>query len=186
MEDGVGELRGLLEECGGLCGFGRAEPLHLADDIKQLGRRQRLKSPANGIRRLQSILQGRALGQRWKRVGAVGLPARRHTHIKWRWLLRILILLLLVIPVPGAASVVVAVVDPQRPSHNLMLVQVAHGGRRFIDVGVFQKAEAFWSAGLFVVDEAEVDDGASSCEEFAYLFFTDAWRVLACRAYSLR
>lgn len=97
-------------------------------------------------------------------------------------MLILLLLFLLIIPVASAASVVVAVVDPQRPSHNLVLVQVAHSGGRLIHIGVFEEAEPFWSACLLIVDEAEINDGASSGEEFAYLLFTNAWRSLACRA----
>ena len=60
-----------------------------------------------------------------------------------------------------------------------MLIQVAHSRCRFVDVGVLQETETFGPASLFVVDEAEVDDGARAGEELADLFFADAWDVLA-------
>lgn len=55
-----------------------------------------------------------------------------------------------------------------------MLIQIPHCTSRLIDVCEFQKAETLGAAGLFVVDEAEVDDAAGLGEDFADLFFADA------------
>ena len=86
------------------------------------------------------------------------------------------VLVLILIPVTRASAVVVAVVHPQRPAHDLELVQIPHGGGRGVDIGVFEEAEAFGSASLFVVHEAEVDDLADAAEDVADLFFADACR----------
>lgn len=49
-----------------------------------------------------------------------------------------------------------------------------------VDVGVLEEAEALGFAGLFVVDEAEVEDGADAAEDVADLFFADACEGIMC------
>jgi hypothetical protein len=75
---------------------------------------------------------------------------------------------------PIALVVVVAVVHPQGPPIELELVQISDRRRRCVYVCVLQEAEAFGSAGLLVVYEAEVDNLSGAAEDFADLFFTYA------------
>lgn len=65
-------------------------------------------------------------------------------------------------------TIIITIIDLQLPSHNLIAVQIAHRGGRLVDVRVLQKAEAFRFAGVFVVDEAEVEDCADAAEDFGY------------------
>ena len=66
-------------------------------------------------------------------------------------------------------------VDAELAAHDLVFVEVADGGGGGIGVGEFGEAEAFRSAGVLVVDEAEGDDGADGAADGDYLFFREAW-----------
>jgi len=79
-----------------------------------------------------------------------------------------------------ALIVVVTIVHPQGPPVELEFIQISDCRRRRIHVCVFQEAEAFGSASLLVVYEAEVDDLASAAEDLADLLLTHAWWNVSC------
>ena len=83
-------------------------------------------------------------------------------------------LLIPLLPIPAATTIVITIIHLQLPAHQLVVVEVADCCCSVVDVGVFEEAEAFGFAGFFVVDEAEVYDGADALEEVADLLFADA------------
>jgi hypothetical protein len=81
---------------------------------------------------------------------------------------------------PVALVVVVTIVHPQGPPVELEFVQVSDRCCRRIHICVLQEAEAFGSAGLLVVYEAEVDHLASTAKDLTDLLLTHAWWIVSC------
>lgn len=94
---------------------------------------------------------------------------------RWRGAVVVLILVLIGII---RAPVVVAVVHPQRPPSQIILVQIPHSRCRRICVCVLQKPKTLRLARLLIIDQAEVDDLPRAPEDVHNLLFTySIWNV---------
>lgn len=68
-------------------------------------------------------------------------------------------------------SALVGVIYAQSAAHDFVIIQIAHGGSSGICIGELHESEAFRFAGVFVVDETEVEHCADLTKDVNDLLF---------------
>ena len=69
-------------------------------------------------------------------------------------------------------------VHTQLATHNLVIVEIADCRCSSVCISEFSKAEAFWLAGIIVVDKSKVEDLTNLAEDVDNLFFSETLKYV--------